>query len=137
MSNKRSNRLRLVRMRLGYEQKQIVHLLGHKVTSLFSRLETGQKIPSLKVAVKLSILYRLPIRILFNAYYDECRRELNNRTDNLKQKPSFSIDITEPTDYCSYVEMMNASFVTDIDKAKIKRHAIQLLGERRDKILDH
>jgi len=137
MSKIRSNRLSLARKRLGYEQKQVVKLLGYKATPPFSRYETGQKIPSLRVALKLSILYRLPIRVLFGTYYDECRRELNNRYERFNKESRRSIDLTEPTGYCSYIELINSLFMTDVDKAKVRRHAKELMDERRRKILGH
>jgi len=137
MSQIRSNRLRLARKRLSYEQKQIASLMGYKAVPSISRYETGQQIPSLKIALKFSILYRLPIRVLFDTYYDECRRELNTSAEKLKQKPIFWDDLTEPTDYCSYVEMMNTSFLTDIDKKKVQKHILILMNDRRQKILGH
>lgn len=137
MPNIKTNRLRLARKRLGFEQKQIVNLLGYKALPPISRYETGHRIPSLKVAIKFSILYRLPIRVLFDAYYDECRRELTNRSEKLNQKPIFSTDVTEPTDYCSYTEIMNASLLTDFDKKKIQKHILNLMTDRRQKILGH
>ncbi|MDQ6785849.1 MAG: helix-turn-helix transcriptional regulator [Acidobacteriota bacterium] len=60
MPNINTNSLALRRKRLGYEQKQIAVLLGHKSTYQICRYETGQRIPSLKEAIKLSLLYGLP-----------------------------------------------------------------------------
>lgn len=137
MSKIKTSRLQQARKRLGFEQKRIVNLLGYKTIPPVSRYENGKTIPSLKVALKLSIIYRLPIRVLFESYYEKCRRELNNRSERLDKKSSFWVDLTEPTDYCSYTEMINASFLTDMDKKKIQKHVLNLMAERRQKILGH
>ena len=75
MPNINSNLLALRRKRLGYEQKQVAVLLGHNTTYQLSRYETGQRIPGFKEAVKLSILYGLPVGVLFEGYIRLCPKE--------------------------------------------------------------
>lgn len=137
MPNIKPSRLWLTRKRLGYEQKQIAGLLGYKTIQQISRYETGLRIPSLKTALKFSIIYKLPIRVLFHAYYRECREELTARAKTLNEQSMLNLDLTEPTDYCAYIELINSSFMTDIDKEKVRRHIKLLMDERRGKILDH
>lgn len=127
----------MARKRLGYEQKQIARLLGYKTIPQISRYETGQRPPSLKIALKFSIIYKLPVRVLFNIYYDECLKELNSRSKTLDHQPLSTLNITEPTDYCSYSEMMNFTFLSDLDKKKIQKHILNLMTDRRKNILDH
>lgn len=136
MPNIKTTRLWLVRKKSGHEQKQIAKLLGRSVPQI-SRYETEQRVPSLKTALKLSIIYKLPIRLLFQDYYDECRREINSRVKSFKRQAKMNLDITDPTDYCSYIEMMKTPFMTDVDKRKVQRHVLDLMKERRTKILDH
>ncbi len=136
MPNIKTTRLWLVRKRSGHEQKQIAKLLGRSIPQI-SRYETEQRIPSLKTALKLSIIYKLPVRILFQTYYEECRKELLSRAEPPNRPSTLSLDLTEPTDYCSYTEMMKTSFMTDIDKTKVQRHVLELMKERRTKILNH
>lgn len=135
MSNIKTTRLWMVRKRLGRGQKQIAKLLARSIPQI-SRYETEQRIPSLKTALKLSIIYKLPIRLLFRDYYDECHSEINSRIKSLKHRAT-NIDITDPTDYCSYIEMMKTPFMTDVDKRKVQRHVLELMKERTTRILDH
>ena len=136
MTNIKTTRLWSVRQRSGHEQKQIAKLLGRSVPQI-SRYETEQRVPSLKVALKLSIVYKLPIRLLFQDYYDECLSEINSRGNSLNHHAIANLDITNPSDYCSYIEMMKTPFMTDVDKRKVQRHVLDLMKERRSEILDH
>lgn len=134
MPNINSNRLWLARKRSGYEQKQIAKLLTQKSVNQISRYELGLNMPSLKTALKLSIIYKLPVRVLFQKYYRECRDELITRAENLNQKEILKFDLTEPTDYCTYFELMKTSFLSEIDKKKIHRHTLMLMTERSNLI---
>lgn len=137
MPKAKPNRLWLARKRLGYEQKQIAPLLGHRAVSQISFWESGHRVPNLKTALKFSILYRLPVRVLFHTYYERCREELISLAKQDGREYGFNVDLTEPTDYCSYIELMRSPFVTEIDKVKIRRHIKQLMDERSAKILDN
>ncbi len=137
MSKIKPTRLWLARKRLGYEQKQIAALLGYKTIQQISRYETGLRTPNLKTALKFAIVYKLPVRVLFHALYLECNEELAARAEKLGDQSNFKFDLTEPTDYCAYIELINSSFMTDVDKEKVRRHIKLLMDERREKILDN
>lgn len=135
MSYIKANRLANARKRHGYEQKQIAYLLG-KTLPQISLWETGQRSPHLKTAIKLSILYKLPVRILFNNYYQSCLEELNAKAKSCGDfRPNF--DLTEPTDYCTYIELMKSMFLGEPDREKIRRHIKILMDERRIRVLKH
>jgi transcriptional regulator with XRE-family HTH domain len=133
MAKLKASRLWLARKRIGQEQKQIAKLIACPIEQI-SRYETEQRLPSLKTALKFSILYKLPIRTLFAAYYEECRKEVTRRAESSK---GLKLDLDEPTDYCSYIEIMKASFMSEADKTRIRKHALELINERRTKILGH
>ncbi len=135
MLNTQANRLWLARKRVGVGQKQVAQLLANKTTHQLSRYETGERLPSLQMALKLSIIYRLPIRVLFPTEHQACSEELRSRVQNLHMK--LALDLTEPTDYCSYFEMMKAGFLNAIDEEKLRRHIKSLMDERRVSVLDH
>lgn len=137
MSNTDTNRLRLARKRLGLEQKQIARLLGYKDIHQVSRYENGSRTPSLKPILKFSILYKLPIRVLFFKCYQECLEELNRKAKTLGYQSILNFDLTEPVDFCSYLEIMHSGFFNDIDKEKIRRHAKAMFDERRSNVLGH
>jgi transcriptional regulator with XRE-family HTH domain len=137
MPKTKPNHLWLARKRFGYKQKQVAALLGYKTIQQMSRHETGLRMPSLKTVLKFSIIYKLPVRVLFPVYYRECLDELNNRAKLIGQESMLKFDLTEPTDYCDYVELINSSFITDVDKAKVRRHIKMLMDGRRENILKH
>lgn len=130
MQQRKENRLATARKKNGFRQKQIASLLGHKRTDQISCYERGEKLPSLKTVLQLTIIYKLPLRVLFHHYYQECLDELAIRATTLNQNSVLKIDLTNPTDYCVYMELLKTPFITDIDKEKIKRHVKELMEER-------
>lgn len=135
MPNIKTNRLWLARKRLGLGQKQVAKLLADKSVYELSRYENGQRLPSLKIAIKFSIMYRVPVRILFPDCYKSCFEELILQDQTVRKK--LGLDITEPTDACSYVDIMNARFFDESDKEKIRRHIKLLMDGRRVNVLNH
>jgi transcriptional regulator with XRE-family HTH domain len=59
------NALRINRERLGLTQKQVAQKLGLQSTTIISRWEKGEILPSLINAFWLSRLYRAPLNELF------------------------------------------------------------------------
>ncbi|HEY0427475.1 MAG TPA: helix-turn-helix transcriptional regulator [Pyrinomonadaceae bacterium] len=136
MPNINSSLLALRRKRLGYEQKQIALLLGHKNTYQISRYETGQRIPNLKEAAKLSMLYGLPVRTLFQRYFPYWREELENAINNSGFTDKINPESIKDADYCSYLESMNTAVRMSEDGTdKIRRHIKVLVEERSKRIL--
>ena len=89
-TQKHKNRLFLVRNKNSLGQKQVAILLGHKTTDQISRYERGTKLPSLKTAFKLGIIYRLPIQILLDGYYEACLKEIKKREKSLNNQENKS-----------------------------------------------
>ena len=137
MPNINSSLLALRRKRLGYEQKQIAVLLGHKSTYQISRYETGQRIPSLLEAMKLSILYGLPVRTLFNHHFRQCRERLEKTIKQSSLTSKINLSNAEKVDYCSYLESMNSTKISKLGADKIRHHIKVLVEERSNKILDN
>lgn len=134
MPNINSSLLALRRKRLGYEQKQIAVLLGHNSTYQLSRYETGQRIMGFKEAVKLSILYGLPLRVLFESFFRHFQKELENSI----RQPGFAdrINLQQACelDYCTYLETLGSTRVSEFEANKIRRHITVLIEERSKKI---
>lgn len=140
MPNINSSSLALRRKRLDYEQKHIALLLGHQTTYQICRYETDQRTPNFKEAVKLSLLYGLPVSVLFERFFRGCREELENSIKdsglaakiNLENAPA-----EEDDDYCSYLEEMNSSArISEPAADRIRRHIKVLIEERSNKNLD-
>ncbi|MCD9187024.1 MAG: helix-turn-helix domain-containing protein [Pyrinomonadaceae bacterium] len=136
MSKINSNLLALRRKHLAYEQKQIALLLGHKTIHQISRYETGQRIPSLREAMKLSILYGFPIHKLFSRHYQQCREELRKVINNSGSPSKIDLEIGTMADYCSYQEAMNQSIISPNISDIVRRHIKVLIDERSEKSID-
>ena len=77
------NNLILYRKRMGFTQKQVASLLGHRDTSMVSHYERGRSLPPLMVALGLEIVFRIPVAFLFPAVYDELRRQIRSKEKSL------------------------------------------------------
>lgn len=132
MSKINSRSLALRRKRLGYEQKQIAVLLGHKTISQICRYENGQRVPDLEAAIKLSIVYGLPIHVLFDRYFRQFRKEVEMR---LKDSGlPIKTDLDNAQDYCSYLEVINSTHIDGRTTDKIRHHIKVLIEERSNRI---
>lgn len=131
-----SNLLALRRRRLAYEQKQIALLLGHKTTHQLSRYETGQRIPSLKEAMKLSMLYGLPVRTLFSRYYHQCREELEKTLKDSNLDTKIILENAVTVNYCSYLEAMSPCIINSEVSDTVRRHIKILIDELSEKSVD-
>ena len=93
MSSKASpNDLQVYRTRMRLSRKQVAHLLGHRMTSGLARLELGRSVPSLRTALRLAAIYRVPVDFLYSHAYknerDEIRKLEQQTLDKLPQKKS-------------------------------------------------
>lgn len=131
------NHLSLARRRRAIEQKQVAALLGHKGVDQLSRYERGIKLPSLKAALKLGLIYKIPIRVLLDGYLDSCREEIRREEEKLN-KPSASTltDPAEEAEFCTVEEKLNSSKVVQTDLIKAYTHAARLIRRRAEE-LDH
>ena len=59
------NNIWLYRKRARIGQKRIVSMLGHRSHGLFSTWENGERLPSLKNALKLAYILDVPIEKLY------------------------------------------------------------------------
>ncbi len=135
MPNINTSSLALKRKRLGYEQKQIAALLGHNSTYQLCRYETGQRVPGFNEAIKLSILYGLPLRVLFDRYFRRCREEMENTIKHSGLSGKINLENERVVDYCSYLESLNSAHINEVDSDKIRHHIKVLVEERSKKIL--
>lgn len=67
---------------MGYSQKEVARLLGHKDTTMLSRWEKGKSMPSARNLLKLSIIYRtLADQLYFDLILEERSAIDRNRRD--------------------------------------------------------
>ncbi|MGJ5814479.1 helix-turn-helix domain-containing protein [Paludibaculum fermentans] len=68
---------------MGFSQKQVARLLGHRDTSMVSHYEHGRAAPPLRVALALEIVLRVPVAFLFPGIYDDLKRRIRSMEDEL------------------------------------------------------
>src|ERR1700730_16013507 len=84
LPKQKQNSLVLYRRRMGFRQKQVARLLGHRDASMISHYEHGRALPPLMAALSLEIIYRTPVAFLFPAMYDELKRQVRQQEENLQ-----------------------------------------------------
>ena len=81
--NQHPNQLVVYRRRMRFSQKQVAWLLGHQDTSMVSRYERGRSVPPLVTALRLEIIYRIPVAFLFPALYKELKARIRQQEEQL------------------------------------------------------
>jgi transcriptional regulator with XRE-family HTH domain len=89
-AKQKQNDLILYRRRMGFTQKQVARLLGHRDASMVSHYEHGRALPPLAVALGLEVIYRVPVAFLFPGMYDELKKEIREQEESLGQQPLFA-----------------------------------------------
>ena len=85
--NNLPNNLWLARKRLGLSQKWVAALLGRRSVSVVSEYEHGVKTPPLPVALKLQLIYQMPLAELFPALQSSASVEVAAIREN---RPHFA-----------------------------------------------
>lgn len=128
--DKNPNRfLRQARQRSGLSQKTVAFLLGRKFTDEISRYESGQRIPTLQTALKLEIIYRVPVRLLFYGTYQNCHWHIRERSGKFGETSPADMLSTESLteklkqeEYCTYSELLQTPNLPPIEKQRIYAH---------------
>lgn len=68
---------------MGFSQKQVARLLGHRDTSMISHYEHGRSLPPLPVALGLEIILRVPVAFLFPGIYEDLRLKIRKMEEEL------------------------------------------------------
>lgn len=78
----KQNNLVLYRRRMGFTQKQVARLLGHRDASMVSHYEHGRALPPLAAALGLEIIYRVPVAFLFPSMYRDLKQGIRRQEDS-------------------------------------------------------
>lgn len=84
--NTNKNALVVYRRRMGFSQKLVADLLGHRDATQLSRYECEGVLPTLREAFKLGVVLRVPVEFLFPDLYKTLRLSIREREE---QKSSF------------------------------------------------
>lgn len=125
---KTNNRLWQARHKAGLEQKQVARLLGHKNCDQISRYERGVRMPGIRIALKLELIYGIPISNLFPEHYQKYRAEIAANTSN-SILPSFDETAEKLSDanICTYDNSLLKKKVSDADISAANKHSIRLI----------
>ncbi len=77
------NCLRLYRKKNGLSQKRAAYLMGFKTASSLSHYEKGDKVPSLKNALKLENVLHTPVAFLFRELNENLRKEIESQREKI------------------------------------------------------
>ena len=75
------NRLWRYRRRMSFSQQRVANLAGYLTPSDISRFERGERLPSLIMALKLEIIYRVPVAFLFPDLYVRLRQAIRAKEE--------------------------------------------------------
>ncbi len=78
-----ANNLWSYRRKNGLSQKRVAFFLNHKTSSQLSHYERGAKCPNLVNALKLEIIYHVPVAFLFGDLYGKLREDIQAREQKL------------------------------------------------------
>lgn len=83
ISKDRESYLVHYRKRMRLTQFQVVRLLGWKNTKGLCQIESGKVLPTLSTALKLSIIYRVPVEFIFKNFYISLREQIRTKEASL------------------------------------------------------
>lgn len=70
------NRLAMQRRKLGYSQRVVARLLGHKSHAALSSYERGRVVPTLATGLRLELILHVPVALLFPGLLGQLESEL-------------------------------------------------------------
>ena len=132
------NTLLQARHRAGLERKQVTFLLSKKTTDELSRYERGLYPPNLLTALKFEIIYRTPLRLLFQELFEKLQMEIEElRRRNALMFPNDicfpkSSDQLQQEESCFYAEMLQDHTPNEMELQAATKHIIALNNVVRD-----
>lgn len=82
------NQVRYYRRKQNLSLKQVTLAAGLESAAHLAHWEKGRKTPTLRNALKLSIVIQCPVEVLFFDLYDSLRREIRRNKDHLSTNPN-------------------------------------------------
>jgi transcriptional regulator with XRE-family HTH domain len=80
----KANSLWNYRKKKGFSHKRVAFFLNHKTSSQLSHYERGAKYPNLHNALKLEIIYHVPVAFMFDDLYRKLREDIRAREKKIK-----------------------------------------------------
>jgi DNA-binding XRE family transcriptional regulator len=67
---------------MGYSQKIVAHLMGHKDATTLCLYERGRLLPTLHAAFALGVILRVPVEFLFPELYDSLKVRIREQEES-------------------------------------------------------
>lgn len=132
-----NNRLAEIRQKVGLSPEQVTSLLGEKSVAKLTDYEQGIKTPNLKIALKLAAIYKLPIRVMLDGYFEACRAEIK-REEAAVSLNSLHVRLSNlkaaGPDFCSFRNSLDRARVSPRDVSKARRHVAELISITAEKL---
>lgn len=123
------------RRRSGFEQKEVALLLGHRTARALSRYESGERLPSLRTAIKLAIIYRTPMPILMGSLYAAADDEVSEKRRRYQTLFDRSVELTsrgglaeQGNGQCFYASLLEEKTPVEMIKPLVDRHVVTLIN---------
>lgn len=126
------NHLWQARRRSRLERKQVAFLLARKSTDEISRYEKGSYLPSLKTALKLEVIYRMPLRFLFQTHYEQYQSEISElRKQHVNLFPDGNwfpkpAEQLRQEEFCFYAQLLKSHVPSSLELESVTKHVIAL-----------
>jgi len=105
-------------------------LLGYSSVEQISRYERSSRIPSLSTAIKLELIYGLPVRYLFADLTDRVMHQLQKQMKSHRSLralyPELSASLKRAAEFCSCDEKLKKAALSDSDKEIVRKHIVTL-----------
>ncbi len=127
------NNIRQYRKRVGLEQKQVAFLLNQTSTNGISRYEIGAIRPNLETALKLEVIYQVPVRLIYHKLFEHCQAEITERKRKQPQllpDPYWSLNSTEQLkneEFCFYGDLLKDRIPNELEIMTANKHVINLV----------
>lgn len=119
-------------------RKQVSFLLSKKSNDELSLYERGIYVPNLQTALKLEVIYRTPIRLLFQNLFNQCRNEIQQRKleggktlNEMSWFPTHAEKLTQE-EFCFYAELLKNHIPNQTELELVQKHSISLINVTSD-----
>lgn len=135
MKNKSNtkNKLWQARERAGLERKQVAFLLSKKSPNEIYKYEGGKYKPNLETGLKFEIIYRMPVRLLFQELFEDLYDEIDKiKKENPKLFPDNNwfpphSEKLKQGEACFYAELLKTRFPSESEIKAVREHVTSLM----------
>lgn len=96
---KLTNYLRTYRKRAGLTQRELAFLLGLKARGPISEIEKRRRVPLLRTALALAVIFRIPVEVLFSGMCECIASEVDGRAEKLASELTSKVGTKKRCEY--------------------------------------